>query len=299
MNASKLHLRCLLSAAAALGLLMSAASAATYDLEKDFSLAGNPNGVWSYGYFEDDSTVFQLLTFPFTQGPMIESWTLTREDQPGVYHNSGPGDFPQDYGAQGGNVFPPDSLWFVAAYDMQTADYGVIRFTAPASGGYHLESLVHTYLNGPISGDTDYHVRVNDVEVFGQFLAPSSGPGYTNSFRLRAGDTVDFVVGRGRDNEIYASGLSIKARITTVVTAAESVAELIALVRSLDLPRGLSHQLVRKLEEAGKAYARGKSAGGDKHLEQFQRKVQQQYGTSNPAIARQLIALSQAIIDAP
>ncbi len=47
--------------------------AATYDLGRDFSVSANPNGVWSYGYFEDRSTQFRLLTYPLTQGPMIDS----------------------------------------------------------------------------------------------------------------------------------------------------------------------------------------------------------------------------------
>src|SRR6185503_15054602 len=80
-------------------------------------------------------------------------------------------------------------------------------------GEYRLESAVRTYLNGPASGDTDYHVVKNGVEVFGQFMPPSSSSGYSNSLSLVAGDILDFLVGRGQDQQLYGSGLIIDARL--------------------------------------------------------------------------------------
>ena len=80
---------------------------------------------------------------------------------------------------------------------------------------------MRTYLDGPSAGDADYHVLKNSVELFGEFLPGSTGTGYTNTLALAAGDTIDFLVGRGADNVAFASGLKIEATLTLVSTNAE------------------------------------------------------------------------------
>src|SRR5216684_316796 len=99
-------------------------------------------------------------------------------------------------------------------------NYGVIRFTVPGQGGgtYQVGSLVRAYLNGPLSGDCDFHVVRNGTELFVAFLPGNGGTNYANNLTLAAGDTIDFVVGRGTDGNNYGSGLNIKAAINLIDT---------------------------------------------------------------------------------
>ena len=69
-------------------------------------------------------------------------------------------------------------------------------------------------MDGPASRDADFWVLRNGTQVFSRFLGPNSGTAYTNIFTLAAGDTIDFVCGRGQDNMIHGSGLKIRATLT-------------------------------------------------------------------------------------
>src|SRR5207249_747635 len=90
-----------------------------------------------------------------------------------------------------------------------------IRCVIPVDGRYRLRTVVSTYLQGPISGDCDFHVLKNGTQLFGEFLPGSSGTSYSNVLQLVTGDIIDFVVGRGVDNSSYASGLTIDATLTS------------------------------------------------------------------------------------
>jgi hypothetical protein len=54
------------------------------------------------------------------------------------------------------------------------------------------------------------------VQLFEQFLAAATGTGYTNTLPLAAGDTIDFLVGRGADNIVYESGLKLAVTLNLV-----------------------------------------------------------------------------------
>jgi len=120
----------------------------------------------------------------------------------------------------GQGVYAPGTLYFVAGLDGSPQNFCAIRFTVPSgeAGTYLVESAVRCYLDGNRSGDTDYHLVVNTTEVFGVFIEPRSASGYTNRFDLAAGDTVDFMVGRGADNTLYGSGLKIQATLRRIAS---------------------------------------------------------------------------------
>ena len=90
------------------------------------------------------------------------------------------------------------------------------EFTAPQAGSYLLQTTVQTYLNGPSSGDCDFHVLDNGIQLFGQFLPGNSGTSYSTTLNLLAGETIDFAVGRGLDGNGDNSGLKIQASLTPV-----------------------------------------------------------------------------------
>jgi hypothetical protein len=192
-----------------------------YDVSRDFSPTHNPNGAWSYGYQTRLGGTFTLLGFPLTSfgdNPVpVDSWSKNGYEPVAVYHNGTTHTSVSDGGA---GVFPPGTTWFYPGVEGHIDNYGVIRFTVPAGGAgiYQLQTEVRAYLDGPRSGDTDFHVLKNGVELFGEFIAGNSGTGYSNRLNLAGGDRIDFAVGRGRDNIAFDSGLKIRATIGLVST---------------------------------------------------------------------------------
>jgi hypothetical protein len=188
-----------------------------WDVSQDFSLAANPGGPWSYGYMNVLGGAFSLLTYsqysPDNNGLMIFAWSKNGFEPVSVYKNQ----TSQTSISDGGyGTYPPGTVWFQGGVEGHVDNYGVIRFTVPAdkAGTYRVETAVRTYLDGPTSRDADFWVLKNRMEVFSHFLGPNSGTGYTNIFTLAAGDTIDFVCGRGQDNMIDGSGLKIRATLT-------------------------------------------------------------------------------------
>jgi hypothetical protein len=187
-----------------------------HDLSRDFAIeAGNPNGVWSYGWQGTLGGPFNLFTFSKTysnpgEAPMEfweKPWSV-----PSVIHNNSTNTVVVD-GGQG--VFPPETTLFYPGVEGEPENFGVIRFTVPSGGGgtYDLATTVRPAYSASLQLDTDFHVLKNGVELFGRALNVSDTAGYTNSLELAAGDTIDFVIGRGADNSFFWSGLKITATL--------------------------------------------------------------------------------------
>jgi len=193
------------------------AHAAIYDVARDFSPTNNPNGVWTYGSksaLGAELLPFKLPGTTFTGGVPIEYWLLLPNLEPVIYFNGTTNT--ASAGVQ--LTLLPGTIWLISGNDVTSNAFGVVRFTVPAgaSGSYLVEADVRPAYDGDIQGDTDFHVLQNGTELFGRFLAPADRAGYTNTLSLAAGDTVDFLVGRGQDNSGYASGLKTQVRIGKV-----------------------------------------------------------------------------------
>lgn len=195
----------------------ASASATVYDVSADFSTTQNPNGVWTYGYKTDLNgalTAYQYTFLNYSDNAVpIDGWLFLPGSFSGIFHNGTTQTAISDGGA---GTFPPGTIWFYPGFEGNIDNYGAIRFTVPTGGAgvYSVAMAVKSYLDGPISGDTDFHVVVNGIEVFGQFLPGNGSSGYTNSISLNDGGTIDFLVGRGADGSLYASALKIAGTIT-------------------------------------------------------------------------------------
>jgi hypothetical protein len=196
----------------------------TFDVSGDFSPLSNPAGAWTHGYqatLGGQFVPFTFFKYNFDQaGVPVEVWAISEFTVPAVQHNATTNTVISD-GGQG--VFPPGTVWFYPGpsdLDDGGADpndnYGVIRFTVPSGGAglYNLHSIVRSAYTGPISGDTDYHVLHNGIELFGQFLPAEGETDFDAELILAVGDTIDFVIGRGLDNSFHGSGLIIDATLT-------------------------------------------------------------------------------------
>ncbi len=190
----------------------------SYDLSHDFSLASNPNGAWAYGAVTALGGPF--ITFGYTQtsisdnGVPVDYWLLNPMSEPNIEHNGTTLTSTSD-GGQG--VYPPGTTILFPSRGL-IYYYTVARFTVPTgqSGNYQLQSSAHTYLNGSLSGDTEFHVLDNSSQIFGQFIAPNSGTTFSTTLNLAAGETIDFAVGRGLDGIGDWSGAIVTATLTLV-----------------------------------------------------------------------------------
>lgn len=185
----------------------------------NFSAATNPGPVWSYGWVTNIGGRFQTLTYAKStvsdNGLTLRAWQYSASEQPAVNWNSTT-NVAVIYG--GMSSLAGGEILFHPGPDGTPRNFGVIRLTVPSGrgGNYRLESAVAAVLtNGPTS-DTDFHIAVNDMEIFGRFLAAGQGTGFTNQLSLSAGDTVDFLIGRGADGHEYGGALKIRARLVAL-----------------------------------------------------------------------------------
>ena len=197
-----------------------------HDVSQDFSTSANPTGVWSYGYSATLGGTFHLLTFPKSYGANngvpISGWQVTDAWGPSVNRVMGNGIAVSEGGAF---TAPSGTVYVWPGNDGSPGVFGVIRFTVPAGGGgvYRIESAAKSNFDGPVSGDSDFHVLKNGQELFGQFLPPNSATGWSNALALASGDAVDFVVGKGADGLNDHSSLKVLARITPVTNVPPAI----------------------------------------------------------------------------
>jgi len=212
---------------------LSASDGTVFDLSRDFSIASNPNGVWSYGWKSTLDGLFSLLdssTMSTSDNDVpVEVWQLAPGQIPGFMYNATTNTALANAGQ---SIMPPGSLLFGPGFDGWPQNFGVARFTVPPKGNglYLLKSRVRPFLDGDRSGDTDFHITLNGTEVFGRFLGPTEGTGYTNTLALRDGDSLDFMVGRGADGRAYGSGLIIEAELRAPLTCTPHKARATAQV---------------------------------------------------------------------
>ena len=194
-----------------------AGASAVFDVTRDFSITSNPNGVWSYGWvsaFGGAFTPLDVLRFGRSDnGLPVPAWMPAGESEPSVCVNNTTNTMISAYGQA---ILPPGTVMFYPGWQGKPQNYGVIRFTVPSdkAGTYLLETAVAPVADGSWQGDTDFHVVRGSNELFGQFLAPTNGVGYTNQMVLSAGDTIDFAIGRGADGKADGSGLRLAAQLT-------------------------------------------------------------------------------------
>jgi hypothetical protein len=194
-------------------LIVPASAGAIYNAAADFSLAGNPNGVWSYGYETTlgTFTAYTLSTNAFGGNGLLSAWyinnSLLAPDLPAVIKNTSGSTL-----TWGTVVQPADML------DLHPGQFGelsVVRFTAPADASYIFSGL----LQGLDTGNTTTHVfaQINGfsgatfpINLFGAFV-PIDG-----TLALSAGDRVDFLVDFGADGNFFNDSTGLQLTVESV-----------------------------------------------------------------------------------
>ncbi len=198
--------------AMALCVTMSLSCRADYDAAADFSTTNNPNGVWSYGNSATLGGAFNLFS---TNGTYegIDYWNFNGSQgaSPLVYHNgtASPITYYDSILVQPGELaLHPGSG--------STDEFTIVRFTAPSAGSYMLDAAFSGIdFIGPTT--TDVHVLVDGVSIFdGDVNAYGPGPSFSTTQSLLAGDTIDFVVGRGSNGTYNYDSTGLAADIRPV-----------------------------------------------------------------------------------
>ncbi len=193
-------------------LASAAASAQTYNVVTDFSLASNPNGAWSYGFTFMPGTPFILYNqSSSTCTPGLSIWGLQIDPCyfiPAVLQNTTGTTF-----CFATDCLPPDYLATSPGYNDQL---NVVRWTAPTAGVWGIEgAAMGTDCVYPTT--TDFHVSQNGHQLLTIVIDSCD---IATSFNMRrtfaAGDTLDFTTDWGADGNTYGDGTGFRATITFV-----------------------------------------------------------------------------------
>lgn len=199
-------------------------AAITYSAQNDFSLASNPNGVWTYGT-TGTSLTGPLATHAATDSaisgiPNWSGWVGTQSMFGNFYPFTA-----KNYGAA--SISETDVVilpGMLTQHPAPNGGYSVVRFTAPASGSYYLNAVFEgREFQGQGPGtNADVHVLHNGVALFNAvvigFGTPSDQHFYT-AINLTAGDRIDFSVGFGTNSTFLGDTLSLQATLTAVPEA--------------------------------------------------------------------------------
>jgi len=160
----------------------------SYLAESDFSLSGNPNGVWSYGYSTTLSGPITLFNTAVTDPSGLKIWRTNSGTDPFIALN--PTGVPINYGTA---VIKGGSL----AIMPNTNTYTHLLWKAPQAGKYYLLGLF--YGADPTPTSTDVHILRNGSAIWnGTVNDYNVNHGYGGILALGLpGDTFDFVVGPG------------------------------------------------------------------------------------------------------
>jgi len=191
-----------------------------FDAGKDFSTNQNPNGAWSYGWWEASKMEFALFTglkreseMEPSSSPRIWHWYVPdaegREAIWALGVSWNPTDQPENILTMN---LPPLGI---QVHPGPENEYSVIRWTAPTSGLANIKAAFEG-LN-PNGTTTDVHVWHNgnalqDAAVDG--FGTNSRVNFDGEVTVIAGDTVDFGVGYGANGNHSCDSTLLSAAIS-------------------------------------------------------------------------------------
>lgn len=194
---------------AAIALSVATTLAATFNPVTEFSLAGNPNGPWRYGYSATLGGPLILHTTSGSDGGLNYWNTDISIGLPWVVCNSSAASI----NWAGTTTLEPGAL---SLHPGPNGEVAVLRFTVPATGQYLVAgSFFGQDYIGPTT--TDVHLLLNGVAIFNDIV---SDYGINHSFNttltLTAGSQLDFAVGFGSNENYLYDSTGLTALITQV-----------------------------------------------------------------------------------
>jgi hypothetical protein len=171
--------------------------------------AGNPSGVWSYGWKKTLTDKFYLATTPYTDPPDLFGWS-SASGYPLICHISR--SVPVLTHGANRAIFPPHAL---SMHPGPNGEYAVIRFTASAGGAYRVSGQFFALDDNGTGTTTDVWLLKDNqkADAFSgkiDYFGGAKSASFTSAtFSLKKGSTLDFQVGYGtnKNYEYDSTGL--------------------------------------------------------------------------------------------
>jgi uncharacterized repeat protein (TIGR03803 family) len=197
-----------------------------FDPAAQFSVASDPNGVWTYGYSLILGSPLILYDTPFNLGDGFVGWEAAIFMGPPTMAMSPP---TIGYNTTSNTLpivddTPVIFLGTLVLHPGPDGQYSVLRFTAPLAGQY---DLTGSFFGQDIVGTTtDVHILTNGVAVLNGEVTgygTGTGPSFNFTAALNAGDFLDFAVGYGVNNNYFDDSTGLSLQIAFLgASAAES-----------------------------------------------------------------------------
>jgi hypothetical protein len=186
-----------------------------FSAARDFSLAGNPTGPWSYGSsgttLGGTFTPFAVTSTTAFDNPDFHSWqgTVTAEPLPEFYPVILKNTAATTQQGGGANLLPGQ----LALHPGPNGEFSVVRFTVPHPGTFLVDGAFEgrDSVNGT---STDVYILLNDSPLFTgtvQGFGPESTQSFLTSLALQPGDRLDFVVGTGPNGTFFSDTTGVRA----------------------------------------------------------------------------------------
>jgi hypothetical protein len=198
--------KAVLAAVLTLALPLSA-QAVSYNAVAQFSLAGNPNGVWSYGYGVGGSS---FNTMNVASVSCITYAGTSCFSVGGGLPIIGRNETASPITIAGTALIPTDVLWMHPG-DADNLD-SILRFTAPVAGDY---SFAGAFSRLDFTGNGDgvvVSVFENGNLLFFNMVSPpiyDTSVAFGQTLTLSANDVLDFSVNRNAEYTYDSTGLSL------------------------------------------------------------------------------------------
>ena len=183
-----------------------------YDAVRDFSLASNPNGVWSYGALTKFHEPLILFTTACSVFGGDSNWAWAGCNTPRVLHN----DTSQTI-CFWSICVPPNYLDLDIGNNGEGPFISVVRWTAPESGTFRIYGSAEglDYI-GPTT--TDLRVIYNTNRLLLTVAVDSYATPFTFSrqLTLSAGDTIDFAIDMGSNRDWHFDSTGIQFKVIQV-----------------------------------------------------------------------------------
>lgn len=189
---------------------MQPAQAQTYDAAADFSRTHNPNGVWSYGQTDALGSSFSLFSHNFfvkINGGPLNIWFNPGSNSASVEHNGN--NHAVSFNSQ---LWQADGLSIHAG---PYGQYGIVRFTAPKTDWYSLNS---SFYAGDVYASVDVHILKDLISFLDAPFDGNTSVNYVAPIMLAKGETLDFAVGFGANQNYYSDDAGLKVVITAMGT---------------------------------------------------------------------------------
>jgi outer membrane protein OmpA-like peptidoglycan-associated protein len=191
-----------------------------------FSVSANPSGPWSYGSTKTLGGDFTRMAGTDKCGS-LECWiaSIGAGGAPWMRINRA-GAVPNCSAA---GLTPKTVLHM---HPGPNGEFSVVRWTAPAD---HLVSITGSFVGLDNPTTTDVHVLAKNVAVFdGDINRRGKTVPFQISREVKAGDTIDFLVGYGSNKNYSTDSTGLSATISTVSKAA-ALADAIKATGKVDV----------------------------------------------------------------